>query len=546
MEPSEADLGPDGPVVRQSWLGAPALSYPNRPATILAVLERAVQRWPDSVAFVDEDGSTATYAQFADLARGGAEQLRRWGLRPGDRIAVAARNRLDLAVAVFACAMARTIMVGLNVRLATSEWAYMIDRGGVRFAVGQAELLEPLRTAAAEAGLSADRVRLLGLPAPMTADSVRLPPAPTEDETYQVVWTSGSTGRAKASQVVHRCSVHSGISYQRILGLRAGERTAVLFPLYYISAMHAHVLPAMLAGAACVLVATNAPARWLGLLAEHEVAWAYAVPSWWSLALREQRLTAAHLPRLRMAAAGGAPFPAELESALRDRLPHTRLLNVYGLSETHSPGTILLDHEFADHPGAAGRALPCMEIEIRDDDGRVLAPGGAGEIWMRGSLVTTGYLDDPGATARSIVDGWFRTGDVGRLDDEGFLYLLDRKKDMINRGGYKIFSAEVERVIRQLPGIADVAVVAVADRTAGEAVAAVIVATDDARRPTTLEVKRWVRRQLADYAAPSDVRFVDQLPRNAVGKTDKPTLRWWLSTGEREQPRAAPQPAERR
>ncbi len=542
MELSQADLGPDGPVVRQSWLGAPALSYPNRPATILAVLERAERLWPENLAFVDEDGSTATYAQFADLVRGGAAQLRRHGLRPGDRVAVAARNRLDLAVALFACAAARTIMVGLNVRLATSEWAYMIDRGGVRLALGQPELLDALRTAGAEAGLSADRVHRLGLPAPMSADAAKPPRPPGEDETYQVVWTSGSTGRAKASQVVHRCSVHSAMSYQRILGLRAGERTAVLFPLYYISAMHAHVLPAMLAGAACVLVGTNDPARWLGLLAEHEVAWAYAVPSWWSLALREEQLTAAHLPRLRLAAAGGAPFPAELEAALRDRLPGTRLLNVYGLSETHSPGTILLDHEFADHPGAAGRALPCMEIEIRDDDGRVLTPGDAGEIWMRGSLVTTGYLDDPTATRSSIVDGWFRTGDIGRMDDGGFLYLLDRKKDMINRGGYKIFSAEVERVIRQLPGVADVAVVAVPDRTAGEAVSAVIVATDDTDRPTTLEVKRWVRRHLADYAAPSDVRFVEELPRNAVGKTDKLTLRWWLSTGEQ---RADPRPAER-
>ncbi|MGA8118147.1 MAG: AMP-binding protein [Actinocatenispora sp.] len=527
MELSDVDLRTDGPVTRESWLGATALSYPRRPRTILGVLARAVQLWPDAVAFVDEDGATATYAEFASLVQGGVADLRGRGLRPGDRVAVAGRNRLDLAVAVFACAAARVIMVGLNTRLAASEWAYMLRRGDVRLALGQHDLLDPLQAAAKEAGLDSDRVHTLELPQPLPVEPVE---EPAEDETYQVVWTSGSTGRPKGSQVLHRCSVHSGMSYQRILQLTPGETTAVLFPLYYISAMHAHVLPAMLGGATCVLVAGTDQGRWLDLLAAHQVAWAYAVPSWWSLALRDKRLTGDHLPALRLVAAGGAPFPAELVAALRERFPAAQLLDVYGLSETHSPATILLDHEFATHAGSTGRALPCMEIEIRDNDGNPVPPGTPGEIALRGSLVTTGYLDDPEATGESIVDGWFSSGDVGRLDEDGYLYLLDRKKDMINRGGHKVFSAEVERVIRQLPGVADVAVVATPDRTAGEAVAAVVVAGDGASL-SPLEVKQWVRTRLADYATPGEVRFVRELPRNAVGKTDKPTIREWLSAG---------------
>jgi len=344
---------------------------------------------------------------------------------------------------------------------------------------------------------------------------------PAQGDAFQVVWTSGTTGRPKASLVVHRCSVHSGMSYQKVLGLRPGERTAVLFPLYYISALHAHVLPAMLAGAGCLLVETTDQRRWLELLARHRVAWAYAVPSWWALAARDPRLSQAELPSLRVAASGGAPFPGSLVARLRDRLPDTRLIDIYGLSETHSPATMLIGAELGSHPGSVGRALPCMEVATFGDDGRRLPPGQAGEVWLRGSLVTTGYLDDAEATRRAIADGWFRTGDVGRVDADGYLYILDRKKDMINRGGHKIFSAEVERVIRDLPGVTDVAVVPAPDRLAGEAVAAMVVRDQAGPAVTELAVRQWVRGRLAEYAMPGLVRFAADLPRNATGKTDK-------------------------
>ena len=184
---------------------------------------------------------------------------------------------------LFACAATGAVFVGLNPRLARGEWAYMLGRSRAALALGQPELLAGLAAAAAEAGLPPERVLPLELP-----DHGFAAPAytPAQDATYQVVWTSGTTGRAKASQVVHRCSVHSAMSYQRVLGLRPGERTAVLFPLYYISAMHAHVLPAMLAGATCVLAQSTEPGAWLDLLSRHRVAWAYAVPSWWALAAR--------------------------------------------------------------------------------------------------------------------------------------------------------------------------------------------------------------------------------------------------------------------
>ena len=509
MTPHDLDDRPDDPVVVQTWLGAPARSYARRPATVVDALDRAVRRWPAAPAFVDGDRAV-TYAELADLVEGAATALRERGLGRGDAVGVAAANTLDLAVLLLACARARVVMVGLNTRLAPPQWTYMLEHMRVRLRLAEPRFplpgAEPLAGLLAQAG-----------PRPW---AYRPQEQPAEDETYAVVFTSGTTGRPKASQVVHRCSVHSGMSYQRLLQLRPGERTAVLFPLYYISAMHAHVLPAFLAGATCVLADPSSPREYVDLLRRHDVSWAYAVPSWWRLCLRVPGL--ADLPALTRLAAGGAPLPADLVAALRERLPGARLFDVYGLSETHSPACIATDDDLRTRPGSVGRPLPCMEARVVGEDGAVLSPGEPGGLQLRGSLVTTGYAHDAAATAAAIRAGWFDTGDVARIDADGCVTILDRSKDMINRGGTKVFSAEVEELLRRHPAVDDAAVVGVPDPLAGEAVAAYVVPSGPV---TPAEVRAWVREQLAEHAVPRVVELLDALPRNAVGKTDKPALR---------------------
>ena len=515
MDPeTEHDLDdrPGDPVVVQTWLGAPALSYARRPATVLDVLDRAVRRWPERTAFVDVDGTAVSYAGFADRVETAAASLRARGLAPGAAVAVASGNTLDLATLVFACARAGLVMVGLNTRLAAPQWAYMVEQARCRLSLASPEHMEHL--AGAE-----PLTQVLREAAPRqwayTADD-----RPTEDATYAVVHTSGTTGRPKASQVVHRCSVHSGMSYQRVLQLGPDDVTAVLFPMYYISAMHAHVLPSMLAGATAVLVDTASPKEYVALLREHRVSWAYAVPSWWRLCLRVNDFR--DLPDLAWLGAGGAPFPADLMAGLRERLPGARLLDVYGLSETHSPGCIATDEDLRARPGSVGRPLDCMQAQVRGEDGGVLPAGEPGDLWLRGSLVTTGYLFDEQASAKAVVDGWLDTGDVARIDASGAVTVLDRSKDMINHGGTKIFSAEVEALLRRHPAVEDAAVVGVPDALAGEAVAAFVVASGPL---TAAEVRGWVRAGMADYAAPKVVELVDALPRGATGKTDKAVLR---------------------
>ena len=513
--PHDLDDRAGDPVVVETWLGAPARSYARRPATVLDVLDRAVLRWPDAPAFLEPDGTAVSYRAFAARVERAAASLTARGLQPGEVVAVAAGNTLDLATLLYACARAGLVMVGLNTRLAPAQWAYMVDAMKSRLLLAEERYplvgAEPLGDVLREAEprewayTPADR--------------------PAEDTAYAVVFTSGTTGRPKASQVVHRCSVHSAMSYQRVLALEPGEVTAVLFPMYYISAQHAHVLPAMLAGATCLLLDGPSPREYVDQLARHRVSWAYAVPSWWRLCLRVDELR--DLPHLRRVAAGGAPFGGDLEVALRERLPAARLHDVYGLSETHSPATLLLDDEFAARPGSVGRPLDCMEAEVRDEDGRPVPAGTPGVLWLRGSLVTTGYAHDDDATRAAVVDGWFDTGDVARIDPDGYVWVLDRTKDMINRGGTKIFSAELEELLREHPAVDDAAVVGVPDGTAGEAVAAFLVV----RAPVTAaQVRAWVREGMADYAAPKLVEVLPELPRNAVGKTDKAALRMLASS----------------
>ena len=519
-------------VTRVQWRGTAILSYPDAPSTIIDVLDRAVQRHGDRPFLVAPEG-TLTYAEFAELVSDAATSLNDLGVACGDRFAVAAVNGLDIAVAIFAAAHVGAIMVGLNTKLAPDQWAFMLTHSQVTLALAQPEFANRLSDAAAGSGLPTDRLR--DLSTVMRGGRQAGPPArraPSDSaRTYAVVYTSGTTGRPKASQVVHRCSVHSAMSYAHLLGLGPQDRTAVVFQLFYISAMHAHLLPMALVGGSCVLVPDASPTSYLELLSSHQITWAYTVPSMWLLLLRDPSFDAARLPHLRLAAFGGSPFPVTEIVELRRRLPSTRWHDVYGLSETHSPATMLLDHEFTAKPGSVGRPLPCMEAMVVDENGGQLPADAAGELWLRGSLVTTGYADDPLATAAAITEGWFHTGDIARIDDEGYVYIVDRKKDMISRGGHKIFSAEVEQVLRLDPRVLDAAVVGAPDPVAFEAVVGFVVARRGAR-PTKKDLRHLVRDHLADYAVPRHIHFVDELPRNATGKLEKDKLRALAAGGK--------------
>jgi len=499
--------------------------YPDRVRTIVEALDRAVRLYPEVVALETAEGDV-TYGELAELVEGAAERLLEEGLVPGDRFAVALRNGLDIVVAIWAAARTGLIFVGLSTKLAPAQWAYMLAHSGASLALAHPEFVDGLRRAGAEAGLAPDRLRevgdhLTGRLRPWRGEAVDFP---DEDATYAVIYTSGTTGRPKASRVVHRGTMHSAIAYVRTLALTAGDRTAIVFPLYYITGHVAQVTPMMLVGGTSVTVAEIVPREFVQLIAQRRITYLMVVPSIWPLLLRDPNFGWPELAHVEIGAFGGSPVPISTVGALRARMPQLRLYDAYGLTETHSPATVLLDSEFRRKPGSVGRPLPCAEVRVVDDDGRDVPTGEAGELWIRGPMVTTGYFGDAAATEASFTDGWLHTGDYARVDEEGYVFILDRKKDMIMRGGNKVYSVELEYLLVSHPDIAEAAVFGVPDRLAYESVATYVVpATGRTLEPETIQ--NWVATHMAAFAVPRHVRIVDAIPRNRTGKIDKLALR---------------------
>ena len=518
-----------GDLVLEPWLGTEVRCYRDRVRTIVEALDGAVRRFPDRVALETPEG-TVTYRELAELVEGAVERLAAEGLTGGDRLAVCLRNGLDIVVAIWACARAGLVFVGLSTRLQPPQWAYMLGHSGARLVLAHPEFVDGVRAAAAEAGMAPAQARLAddhltGRRRPWQGDAV---PFPDEDDVYGVVYTSGTTGRPKASELVHRCSMHSATAYVRTLNLTADDRTAIVFPLYYVTGHVAQVAPMMLVGGASVTVADVSPRELVRVMAERRITYLMVVPSLWPLLLRHPDFRWPELAHVQIGAFGGSPVPISTVSALRERMPQLRLYDAYGLTETHSPATILLDAEFRRKPGSVGRPVPCADVRVVDDDGRDVAVGEAGELWIRGPMVTSGYYAYPVATAAAITDGWLHTGDLAKLDEEGYVYILDRKKDMITRGGFKVYSVEVEYLLVTHPDIAEAAVFGVPDPLAFEAVAAYVVpAAGRTLEPS--DVQAWVNNRMADYAVPRFVRVVESIPRNRTGKVDKAALRAELS-----------------
>lgn len=532
------------------------------------------------LVYEDERWSFAEVMRHVDAL--GAALVDRYGVERGDRVAIAMRNFPEWVVSFAAITSIGAVSVSLNAWWVEDELDYGLADSGAKVLIADGERVERTRTACERLGVKVIAVRspvtdgadawehVLQLGAPLPEVAV----GPEDDAT--ILYTSGTTGRPKGAVSTNRAVVQSLMGFAcRALVERAREQSArpendtenetdnetenepesgtdsgsaadlaeaaeqsfiLVVPLFHVTGCIPVMMSCFAFGMKLVMMHRWDPERALELIERERVTTFVGVPTQsWDL-LECPRFSEFDTSSLRSVGGGGAPAPPTLVKRVAGSFSKGRPNIGYGMTETNAYGPGNTGRDYLDHPTSTGRATPILEISIRDLEGSPVPAGSSGEIWLKSPTLIKGYWGKPEATAETFVDGWLRTGDIGRLDEEGFLYIEDRLKDMILRAGENVYSAEVEAAIYEHPGVYEAAVFGIPHPRLGEEVAAVVVAKagdgEQGEKLTEESLREHLSKRLAPFQVPSKIAFVDhQLPRNAAGKILKTQLRDELSAG---------------
>lgn len=480
-----------------------------------------------------------TYRELRDMMRRVAHALIGLGIQPAERIALLSTNRLEYLEIEAGIAAACGIMVPLNWRLRPPELAAILRRSGARAICVEpafAPTIETLRRngeiPALEIVISldggADPMSYESLTAAASVDAV--PRLPHFEDPHEIIFTSGTTGLPKGVVWTNGGLLFN--SLQQVVDYRLGPEssTYATIDLYYIGGRHDFTWPVLHAGGTVHIKESsgfNAEAV-LRYVCEHRITHVLWVPTMIYEILRVDNISSFDKSSLRMIMCGGAPVSIETVRSMQRGFPSSDFVQVYGLTEGGGSVTCMPAEAALRKPGSAGRPSVHVTLRIVGTDGRDVPPNCDGEIWVRAPSMTAGYWDDPELTEQTLGQDWLRTGDIGRLDEEGFLFVTGRKKDMIISGGMNIFPSEIEDVLRTHPSVGDVSVIGVPHEKWGEQVCAVVEIIPG-REASEAEIIAYCAERLAGFKKPSLVRFVDALPRTSSGKPQKFALREMFS-----------------
>ncbi len=501
--------------------------------SLVELLDRSARRYGANVAIVDDAGAT-TYAELWGRSCAFARYLATEGLQPGDRVALVLESTADFVAAYYGTLMAGGIAVSLNAAAKARDLGIWLGHSEPRWLVQQAGNAEAdgawaglrdkphrILRGGAESGGPADAVAL--------ADILRRPvgvcaaPPVREGDAASILYTSGTTGRPKGVVLSHgnlASNVEGIIEY---LGLTAEDSIVSLLPFYYSygnSVLHTH-----LACGARVILHTNFvyPHAVVERLVAERASGFSGVPSTYALLLGRVTLERYDLRSLRYVTQAGGAMPAALVERLRRVLPGVAVFLMYGQTEATARLSYLPPRDLDRKRGSVGIPVPGCQIAIRRDDGIAALPGEIGGVWAKGPNVMLGYWRDPEATAAAIRDGWLSTGDVGYLDDDGYLFLVGRRADIIKTGAHRVHPKDVEEVIAELRGVVEVAVVGVDDELLGQAIKAYVV-LDAQAALAPKDIKSHARQRLAGYKVPKIVEVTDALPKTSSGKIRRTEL----------------------
>ncbi|WP_372674509.1 class I adenylate-forming enzyme family protein [Aquicoccus sp.] len=478
-----------------------------------------------------------TYSELHGAAGAAAAWLRQSGLKAGDRLGIYLTNdwALECFVAALGALTLGAVAVPLNTRSAAPELGHAIALTTPRLvlcdASGHERLIEGCQVACRAEPDFDDAMPIILDPAPLANPTAQeatpiIEQQPSVDALGCLLFTSGTTARAKAVMHTHRTMIATGRCTGAALGLRSDDIYQGAFPFFTSSALNLAGMSCWVAGAGLVIEGQIGNEARLDLVRDEGTTLYHGVPSILNFMTQAHDPARHDLTGLRMVANGGASMPVELTERIAHLWPWVQQVQIYGMTESGPAGTVLPPERMQQKAGSVGRAMEGMTIEILDDDAQPLATGELGEIALSGAPVAVGYFRNPDATENSFHGRRIRTGDVGRLDPDGYLWFGDRKKDLINRGGLKIASVAVETVLYRHPDVLEAAVVAVPHPDLGEDVAAVVTLRPGATpEGISVGLKELCRNALADYEVPRNIFICENLPRNPMGKILKGELR---------------------
>ncbi|MGZ8734066.1 MAG: class I adenylate-forming enzyme family protein [Acidimicrobiia bacterium] len=547
--------GPGGPfaIVTESVLGNPLQVYASRMRSMRELVAQADTR--GDAEFLVQGERRLTFGQHTALVRRAATELLARGVEPGDRVALLCANTIDWVVVFWACASMGAVCVPLNAWWKAEELEFgLLDSGTkvlfcdqkrwdiAREVVDRLPDLERIFVT----GLEAADGRAEPAAALFTAeDPGALPGVDVdEDDLLAILYTSGTTGRPKGATLTHRQAIanlqnifcvgvatagRGSSAAEKTRGLR--PTTLLVVPLFHVTGCLSTMTLNYAQGAKLVLMPPGRfdPDLAMATIEREQVTSFGGVPTIMWRIVESPNFEQYDLSSVVRASYGGAPAAPELVQRIHERFPAVKstLTTAYGLTETASVATSNSGEDYRTHPGSVGRAVPTVELRVVDPGGNDVPSGETGEVWLRGpTIMMRGYWNRPDATTEAVTaDGWFRTGDIGRLDDDGFLALVDRAKDMIIRAGENVYCVEIEQVLFEHPDVVDAAVVGVAHKVLGEEVKAVVQLRTGSNTGSE-ELRAWCSERLANFKVPEYVDLRDEpLPRNPAGKILKNQLR---------------------
>lgn len=522
---------PASAIRNEAWFGDRVVkTFADRAANYDAMIRRSVERFPDREALVFED-QRYTYRQLDQALDAVAANLSARGIKQGDRVGLYCGNHAAFFLASFGVIRLGAVAVPIGIRQQAPEIAYALDNCQATALIFDANAASRLPQAS-EIPSVGPRFSVEGLVPGAEPFEALLKPAAAfkpvaidQHDLAFIMYTSGTTGKPKGAMLTHANFVHSAMHFEICVGHTEKTRGLLAIPGSHISGLGA-IVTEMLHVGGCIVVAREFKVRpCLELMVKEKVTFTVFVPTMYKLCLLEPDFDSFDVKASwTVGLYGGAIMPEAVIALMAEKLPHLELVNGYGATETCSPATVTLPREATRYPDSIGKTVPLGDIKIMDENGLEVPRGEAGELWIGGPMVTKGYWNNAEATKANLVGGYWRSGDIGSMDEHGYVRIHDRKKDMINRAGFKVYSAEVENVLTFHPDVIECVVVARPDPVMGERVQAFV--RSGRAELTQDELRAFCADKLADYKVPDVVRVTTEpLPRNNNGKLMKTVLR---------------------